>query len=499
LEEKNYLFEMNDDWMGNGEEPLKGFTWKSGPKRDTTGIVMWSDVFLHTIDQTGEKIAIFVMDTQGLFDNQSTPTDNSRIFALGTLISSIQVLNLMNRTQEDQLQYLQFATEFAKFASKNKKDLSVKAFQNLTFLIRDWNNEDDFKYGTEGGAKYIKDILTPKSDQNQELQSVRETIFDSFEKIECCLLPYPGKVVACRKSYDGRWSEMDEDFKVQLKGIIEYILLPTNLIPKRINSKDVRVSEMKKFIKNFLNLFKSNEIPMIESIYEYTVENHMVDLIDKCVDDYKLTVYRNADIITEENLQTVHEKCKEKALELYRKDTKLGTTEHEEKYKNMLDNEIEKNFAFFNDRNEQKLVELEMERKRQETALQSEKQQKTEAEEALKQALEKLKAFEARADEMSAVEFEMHKVLYESRISAEQNRLRELELTIQSNESFRNSLIVAAGTTALVIGTMMFSGIPAGLNAVTGASNSITQASIAVGTTMAAISDTTSLIKCSIM
>ena len=482
--------------MGEPDKPLTGFTWKSGTKRDTTGIIMWSDVFLHTIDQTGEKIAIFVMDTQGLFDNNSTPTDNSRIFALGTLISSIQVLNLMNRTQEDQLQYLQFATEFAKFASKNKEDLSIKAFQNLTFLIRDWNNEDDFKYGTEGGAKYIKDILTPNSDQNPELQSVRETIFDSFEKIECCLLPYPGKAVACRRSYDGRWSEMDENFKIQLKGIIEYLFLPTNLIPKRINSKDVKVSEMKKFIKNFLNLFKSNEIPMIESVYEYTVVNHMTDLIDKCVDDYKLTVYRNADIITEENLQTVHEKCKEKALELYSKETKLGTTVHEEKYKNMLDNEIEKNFAFFNDR---KLVELEMERKRQEIALQSEKQRKIDAEEALKQALEKLKAFEARSDEMNAVEFEMHKVLYEARINAEQNRLRELELTIQSNESFRNSLIVAAGTTALVLATMMFKGVPAGLNAIAGASDTITQASIAVGTTMAAISDTTSSMGCSVM
>lgn len=124
--------------MGEEDEPLKGFSWRSGASRDTSGIVMWSDVFLHTVENTGEKLAIVVMDTQGLFDNETTPEDNSRIFALGTLISSIQVLNLLGVVQEDQLQYLQFATEFAKFAAQDSQGAVARPFQNLMFLIRDW-------------------------------------------------------------------------------------------------------------------------------------------------------------------------------------------------------------------------------------------------------------------------------------------------------------------------------------------------------------------------
>lgn len=127
------------NWMGTKDDPLSGFTWRSGTKRDTTGIIMWNDIFLHTVESTGEKIAIVIMDTQGLFDNETSPADNSRIFALGTLISSIQVLNLVGIIQEDQLQYLQFATEFARFASADQAG-GGKPFQNLLFLIRDWNN-----------------------------------------------------------------------------------------------------------------------------------------------------------------------------------------------------------------------------------------------------------------------------------------------------------------------------------------------------------------------
>jgi atlastin len=103
---------MNNDlsgkanWMGNADTPLSGFSWKSGSTRDTTGIIIWSDVFLHE-QSTGEKIAIILMDTQGLFDSKTSPADNSRIFALGTLMSSVQIVNLNGVIQEDQLQYLQ--------------------------------------------------------------------------------------------------------------------------------------------------------------------------------------------------------------------------------------------------------------------------------------------------------------------------------------------------------------------------------------------------------
>jgi atlastin len=127
------------NWMGASDMPLTGFSWRSGTTRDTTGITVWNDVFLHEVPATGEKLAIIVMDTQGLFSNDTSPMDNSRIFALGTLISSIQLLNLNGVVQEDQLQYLQFATEYAKLAASDSKEgTAIKPFQKLMFLIRDW-------------------------------------------------------------------------------------------------------------------------------------------------------------------------------------------------------------------------------------------------------------------------------------------------------------------------------------------------------------------------
>jgi atlastin len=95
-----------DSWIGEPNEPLKGFSWKPGVKRNTTGVVFWSDVFLHD-SNNGDKYAIVLIDTQGLFDHDTSPAINAKIFSLSTLISSHQIFNLANLVQEDHLEYLQ--------------------------------------------------------------------------------------------------------------------------------------------------------------------------------------------------------------------------------------------------------------------------------------------------------------------------------------------------------------------------------------------------------
>ena len=43
-----------DDWMGPENVPLEGFSWRGGSERDTTGILMWSEIFLATLPNKEE-------------------------------------------------------------------------------------------------------------------------------------------------------------------------------------------------------------------------------------------------------------------------------------------------------------------------------------------------------------------------------------------------------------------------------------------------------------
>lgn len=109
---------QGDDWLGDNNTPLTGFSWRSGADKVTTGISFWSEVFLYDAED-GKKIAIFLMDTQGIFDNESTIKDCAVIFALSTMLSSVQIYNIFGKIQENDLQNLQIFAEYGKLAMEH--------------------------------------------------------------------------------------------------------------------------------------------------------------------------------------------------------------------------------------------------------------------------------------------------------------------------------------------------------------------------------------------
>jgi hypothetical protein len=155
----------------------KGFGWRAGHERNTTGIWVWSKPFIRTLpDSGGEKVAVLVMDTQGMFDGTLSQQLTASIFGLSTLFrceqrgqrgtegideerskrdkgteeqrcntkrdltswcplltplspvlhlfvlcsySSYQIYNVQNRIQEDNLQHLALFTEYGRVALSN--------------------------------------------------------------------------------------------------------------------------------------------------------------------------------------------------------------------------------------------------------------------------------------------------------------------------------------------------------------------------------------------
>ena len=328
-----------DNWLGDDNQPLSGFSWSSGTDRNTTGLLLWSDVFLYDAPN-GEKIAIYLMDTQGLFDNQTTTADNSKIFSLSTLISSVQILNLFNIFHEDQLQYLQIATEFARYASESKTNL--KSFQNLLILIRDWNDPDDHSFGFNGGKQYLKNFLEIKDDQEPELKSVRSYLRSAFESINCFLMPHPGKSVARDSKYDGKWVDIDEEFLESMKQLFPALLGPNKLQTKIINSNAINPAELLVFIKTYIEQFTSGEMPSTKSIYESTLDKQFQILMAKSVDIYiEFIKNKQTGLNNENDINDLHEDAKLKALSVFGAENKFGTDSEGAEFKTKLENKIE--------------------------------------------------------------------------------------------------------------------------------------------------------------
>ncbi|CAG9812176.1 unnamed protein product [Chironomus riparius] len=431
------------NWMGEEDEPLNGFLWRPGTIRITTGLEVWNDIFLHTDEKSGEEIAIFVMDTHGLFDSETSSLDNSRIFSLGTLISSIEVLNLSGVIQDDQLQFLQFSTECAKFATIEQQGTADKCFQNLIFLIRDWDNPDEFQYGIEGGSKYLKHFIEVTGRKKKELKYVCESIIDSFENINCSLLTHPGKIVSRGKKgtqeYDGNWKGMDEDFRDQLFTLIDYLLKPEQLAVKKINGNETNGEDFLSFILTELKDFQTDDLLKSQTLRDLMTEKEMEALISFCIEHYKEVGNRNKGTIqNDEDIPKLHEQCKKEALDKYDSSKKMGNDVDSKRFRRVLEERIEQLFTdlIVQLENDKKKLEDETEKlrseldERQKKELEKIEHEKKLAEERLEAGRKKAKEaleHEAKLKEEEIVK--INKQAEQEQIAAQQQREEQVKAT----------------------------------------------------------------------
>lgn len=269
------------NWLGTAN--LKGFEYKSGPKRHTDGIWIWSKIFTKTL-RSGEKIGVILMDTQGTFDNQTTMHDNVTIFTLATLLSSVQIYNISNNIQENNLQNLQIYTEYGKKALEN---FNSKPFQDLVFLVRDWSWPYDSPYGYAGGENLLNEYMQTDSTSESELFKIRNELKSCFQKIKCFLMPHPGKIVSTSSEFNGNLNDIDPDFVTMTKVFVEDILSKTKIESKKINGRNIQVKNLLKYVKGYLDTFNSETTPQAETIWVATakINNHLSK--DEALEVYK--------------------------------------------------------------------------------------------------------------------------------------------------------------------------------------------------------------------
>lgn len=257
-------YKRNDVSQFLTQKVNKQFSWRSGSKPDTTGILIWSEVFTYD-SKNGEQIAIILLDTQGSFDNESSVRDCSTIFALSALLSSVLCYNVMQNIREDNLQYLHLFTEYGKLLLK---ECSEKPFQNLLFIVRDWSYPFESDYGWNGGQQVVNKRLEKIIKQTEDMQMLRDDIRSNFEAIQGFLMPYPGEVVAQDQHFDGKLIDISPKFISALKDLVPKLFAPENLIVKKLYGQKIRAKDWIQCFESYMRIFNGSEMPEPKSIYE---------------------------------------------------------------------------------------------------------------------------------------------------------------------------------------------------------------------------------------
>ncbi|XP_063824527.1 atlastin-like isoform X2 [Ostrinia nubilalis] len=254
-------------WLGGEQEPLEGFGWRTGSERNTIGIHIWSRPFEMTLS-TGEKVAVVLMDTQGTFDNESTMRESTTIFALSTLLSSVQIYNIKSNLGGDDLQHLQLFTEYARLVLN---DDGGPPFQQLKFLVRDWMFTSDQEFGAQGGRRLLDKVLQIKPDQPAQLQEIRQHLRSCFQDIDCFLMAHPGFNVS-DKNFKGTLADLRTEFKACLLEFVPLVLAPNRLVPKRINGQTLTAQEFVVYFKRYMDVFNGGDMPTPATIVQATAE-----------------------------------------------------------------------------------------------------------------------------------------------------------------------------------------------------------------------------------
>jgi Guanylate-binding protein, N-terminal domain len=149
-------------------------------------IAFGSYVFLYDIGD--EKIAIVLVIIQEASDFYN----EIEMFVVGTLISSLHIINVNHNIRRADLEFLQLAIQFSKFLKSADDSTS---FQKLFFLVNDWTSVREHDYSVEGGKNYLKMLRQQFRRSNFE---ALDDIYEAYDNISCYLMPYVGNNVEKR-------------------------------------------------------------------------------------------------------------------------------------------------------------------------------------------------------------------------------------------------------------------------------------------------------------
>uniref|UniRef100_A0A8C6KCB9 Atlastin 3 n=1 Tax=Nothobranchius furzeri TaxID=105023 RepID=A0A8C6KCB9_NOTFU len=343
-----------NNWLGQEDEPLTGFSWRGGSEPETNGIQLWSEVF-PVQRSDGTEVAVVLMDTQGAFDDQSTVRDCATIFALSTMTSSVQLYNISQNIQEDDLQQLQLFTEYGRLAMD---EIFQKPFQSLMFLVRDWSFPYEYPYGFKGGNNFLDKRLQVKSSQHEELQTVREHIRSCFSKISCFLLPHPGLKVATSPAFKGQLRDVAPEFREQLQDLIPKLLHPDRLAEKEINGNKVTCIGLLEFFKAYIKIYQGEDLPQPKTMLQATAEANNLAAVAMAKDQYHKNMERvcggDLPYVDPNSLEEKHRFFYGEALHMFTSTKKMGGQEFCDRYKQQLVHDLEEMWQSFSKHNEAK-------------------------------------------------------------------------------------------------------------------------------------------------
>ncbi|CAL8135168.1 unnamed protein product [Orchesella dallaii] len=321
------------DWIGlsTKQKPLTGFPWRTVDKRKTLqedGLYIWHRPFI--IETENGKVGVLLIECNGFQDDLlNSQKMQTSIFGLSFLMSSVLVYTANSMSFKNKKDFTNDLftpwMKYSKFGAKICKEEDEKTpFQNISFLIRDWDDSGKYCFGARDGKKFLMEHLNGIIDEGVKKYTER-ALKSYFSSQDYFLLP-PASEVFSEEDFDGSLERIPTDFSSKLSKYVDNLISDKTLPIKKIGNGAMGGYEFKMFLSSYVDLFngyiKDQEKIGGSTLYKTTFRIFNDSIVSKSVSKYQAQFereQRGVPYLVEDLHQVAHDNAVEKAENTFRR------------------------------------------------------------------------------------------------------------------------------------------------------------------------------------
>ncbi|KAM9242781.1 guanylate-binding protein 5-like [Dugong dugon] len=306
----------------------QGFSVGSTVQSHTKGIWMWC-----VPHPEKPNLTLVLLDTEGLGDVEKVDEKNdTQIFALAILLSSIFVYNTMNKIDQEAIDLLHNVTELTNLLrERSSPDLDdvkdaadfVGVFPDLVWTLRDFFLELDIDGQVITADEYLENSLRPKQGTDQRVQNFnlpRLCIQKFFPAKKCFIFELPSHRKNLAQLETLHDDEVDPEFLQQVAEFCSYIFSHSKIktLPGDIKVNGPRLESL---VLTYVKAINNGFLPCMDSAVLALAQIENSAAVQKAIAHYDQQMGQKVQLPTEtlQELLDLHRASERQAIEVFMK------------------------------------------------------------------------------------------------------------------------------------------------------------------------------------
>lgn len=242
----------------------------------TKGIWMWSEPVRAT-DKQGRGVNLIIVDTEGIGAPTADATHDTRIFALGLLLSTYFIYNSVGSIDEQALSNLSLVTHLSKEIKQRASDTVAVHYPSFLWVVRDFalqlQNQDG---AVISPREYLEDALKDCDSSNPAAESknrVRSCLRDFFPERHCFTMVRPCTAENQLQNLDYLPNKsLRPEFVQQAAELRDRIFAEAANRPNTVNGVELSGGMVGMLCREYVKAINKGDVPVIQDAWTYVCD-----------------------------------------------------------------------------------------------------------------------------------------------------------------------------------------------------------------------------------